>query len=405
MKICIVNQHTYNHGDEAAKKALLRAIRKEIPQVQLKLVYNMLEDKSSDRLSAETHWLDGAPLDVVFKKRWRFWEKLLVRIGLFIPRFLSTLLFERSSLATELSAMRWADVIVSAPGGVNIGAYRDWKYLWAIDTAVQLRKPTAVYSISIGQSGSKVFDRRAVGTLRKVDFLSLRDVESQRLAGKESITHIKAIDTAFLDAGEDGSENNSPLDNERYAVFVPHDLPSWHPQYRDIDGNLLLFAYKSILEELLRNYGRVMLVPQVFGGKSDESYFNLLRGLVDDRDRVEVVSQYTDSDAQQRLIRRAGIVVGARYHSIVFSINRAVPFVSLSYEHKMTGMLGLLNLGDLDVPISSIVDGTGIDRVTDLISTIARQYGSIRRRVIEARGLARRIATATFERFTLDFLK
>ena len=60
------------------------------------------------------------------------------------------------------------------------------------------------------------------------------------------------------------------------------------------------------------------------------------------------------SDIQQQIIRGADAVFGARYHTIVFAINNNVPFVSLSYEHKMSGLLEELSLQDEMIDITKL---------------------------------------------------
>ena len=60
------------------------------------------------------------------------------------------------------------------------------------------------------------------------------------------------------------------------------------------------------------------------------------------------------SDIQQTVISKAKFVVGARYHSIVFAINNSIPFVALSYEHKMVGLLSLLKKDKQQIDICKI---------------------------------------------------
>ena len=44
--------------------------------------------------------------------------------------------------------------------------------------------------------------------------------------------------------------------------------------------------------------------------------------------------------------------MGARYHSVVFAVNNDVPFVALSYEHKMSGLAEALGLSGQVVDIT-----------------------------------------------------
>jgi len=403
LKICLINQHTYNHGDEAAKKALVRKLRAYAPGAEIKIIYNALEDKSDAAIEQLTHWIDGDIQDVYFKKRWGFLEKMIVMLTLFLPRVIGMPIILVSKLRDEILAMRWADVVISAPGGVNIGPYQDWKYLWSIRMALAMHKPVSIYSVSIGSSGNVLFDLMASSVLRKVNFLSLRDVRSQQYAATKSVKHVNSIDTAFLDVGVSKEMNEAERDNKKYAVFVPHDLSAWHPLYKKIDAARLFGSYKSILEVLLSRYDGVKLLPQVFGQNSDQYYFERLRDAVNDSHRVEVISQYVGSDAQQGIIKQASLVVGARYHSIVFAINQAVPFVCLSYEHKMTGMLELLGLSDFDVPVSSLLGCSDESQVTSVVVQCIDEASSAIKRIEKARIMAKETAYRTFEEVAHEF--
>ena len=69
-------------------------------------------------------------------------------------------------------------------------------------------------------------------------------------------------------------------------------------------------------------------------------------------DEIIVLDERYSSDIQQCIMKNARLVIGARYHSIVFALNNGVPFISLSYEHKMKGLLetigGIQNMVDIE---------------------------------------------------------
>ena len=92
---------------------------------------------------------------------------------------------------------------------------------------------------------------------------------------------------------------------------------------------------------------KIVMLPQTFQYRVKyEDDVDLFRDIANriNNDRVIVVPDCYSSDVQQTIISKANFVVGARYHSIVFAINQNVPFVSLSYEHKMSGLLETLNM-------------------------------------------------------------
>ena len=115
-------------------------------------------------------------------------------------------------------------------------------------------------------------------------------------------------------------------------------------------------------------------------------------------EHVTIVPDRYDSEIQQAIIRYSSLVVGARYHSIVFAINNSVPFVSLSYENKMSGMLELLGLSDM----CYILKEKGLERNDEVAAMIDRilsnRKGCIERVQIASKK-AKTIANHCFEEF------
>ena len=141
-----------------------------------------------------------------------------------------------------------------------------------------------------------------------------------------------------------------------YMVFVPN-LLTWHYAYKDVKKETILSFYNQLADCINEQYPELYLVmlPQTFNSARSNDIL-LFQEIAKKRKdpRVVVMPDYYSSDIQQRVIRDASFVVGARYHSIVFSINQAVPFIALSYEHKITGLLQTLHKEDCMIDISNI---------------------------------------------------
>ena len=102
------------------------------------------------------------------------------------------------------------------------------------------------------------------------------------------------------------------------------------------------------------------------------------------------------SDIQQQIIRRADAVFGARYHSIVFAINNNVPFISLSYEHKMSGLLEELRLQDEMIDITKLFTSDDINRgILEQLDELIPQI----HRSAEGRIMAKEKAERAFSQF------
>jgi colanic acid/amylovoran biosynthesis protein len=99
------------------------------------------------------------------------------------------------------------------------------------------------------------------------------------------------------------------------------------------------------------------MLPQTFANENKEDndiiFFRKIAEKINDN-RILLTADCYSSDIQQTLISKASFLVGARYHSIVFAINQNIPFISLSYEHKMTGLLQCLDLTEYEIDIQNI---------------------------------------------------
>lgn len=97
------------------------------------------------------------------------------------------------------------------------------------------------------------------------------------------------------------------------------------------------------------------MLPQTNNQKrNDYSYFKELRDISPYQKNIVIIPDTYSSDVQQAIIKNAILMVGARYHSIVFAINQGIPFISLSYEHKMSGLLEVLKKTNRMIDITKI---------------------------------------------------
>ncbi len=389
MKILIINQHSQNHGDEAAGLALVRKLL-SAGYSDITVSYNTpccREDvffvhEPGVRQIRQNHYPRGIG---------RF-----LRLYLRNPGFLTrAMLLPYSRLRNDYQLIRNADVVINAPGGINMGGYRDNLYLWRLKTALELGKHVIMYSSSIGPFDmEEYFVNISREILRQVDFLSLRDAQSCRYAMEMGREAICSIDTAFL------MEPPAVLPSElqlppSYVVIVPHQLYAWHPRFLKMDRKALDGFYRMLLEKLSRKGIATVLLPQIFANPqvNDEEYFKSLASGIPG---TQVISTGYSSDIQQKIIHGAEFLIGARYHSTVFAVNNEVPFYSLSYEHKMVNMLETLSLKDCCMSISDAIQSP--DSATDLILEKYRNRSGQTASLKKASARAKATAQDTFDR-------
>ena len=280
----------------------------------------------------------------------------MVRFGSYLYPFLRKL----------IPYYKWADLVVCAPGGICMGGFQDWLHLYQLYLAKVLNKPLVYYSRSFGPFPTRTFSNRlfkrfSLEILRYFSFLSIRDAKTMQLADELGLSYVPSIDTAFLDAPQVSipSEVSAKLQGD-YMVFVPNSL-TWHYAYKSIPQERIDAFYLAIMDRLHERYPllQIVMLPQLCnrGDGGDYKYFLGLKDQFSQKGILEVLPDIYSSDMQQSVIRNAKFVIGARYHSIVFAINQAVPFVALSYEHKMEGLLEELGLQGCGMSI----EGTFVD--------------------------------------------
>ncbi len=353
--ILLIDQPVNNRGDEAAHKSLLRKISKDYPEYKIICLLRSINPNTIVQMCVDNENIEyvNLPNEKGFRQIREFLcSKKLESIGSFFH-------FNRQLD----SYIKKSDLVLVSPGGMNLGGFKTWNHLYIVRRCKALHKPVIYYSRSIGPfnyetNKDALFSELSIEFLQNVDFLSIRDSKSCSIAAENHIKHMVSIDTAFLDNPVANIPKSLKLPADgKFVVFVPNEL-KWHPNFRTIDKGILEEKYHLIINYICENtdYDIVML-PQLYNVLNrDFSYFSYLRVNSKYVNRIIVVEDVVSSDIQQKIISMATAVIGARYHSVVFAINNVIPFVSLSYEHKMNGLLEQLGLSAHSIPFATKED-------------------------------------------------
>lgn len=348
-EILLINQPLRNRGDEAAHKAFVRRLLAAVPAARIEVLFVGEVQKDIDAISL----CDSRVQYTNLRKGLFFWRVFVWSLRKNLP--LRKLVCR---LEPTVAAMRGkylsADLIVCAPGGTCLGGQQNWMHLAGIELAASLGLPFAYFGRSIGPfptstATQRRFLRLGIDVLRKASFISLRDSVSMRYAEQLGLNAVPTLDSAFLAAPQPWIPAPlASLPEPGYSVFVPNAL-GWMYSFKGrLRGGAAEDFFRRIMVSMLGAAPglRLLMLPQLHGqGTADDSLFfkTLSEGLPDDlATRVVLLPDGLNSDGQQAIVAGARCLVGARYHSIVFALNNAVPFLALSYEHKISGMLEAL---------------------------------------------------------------
>ena len=401
MNLLVINQPLCNRGDESAHKALLRSLCTALPNARIMVLfidtYSESSIKQFDIHNERVKYKSYKTSDLhkyFFRNCWKWGLHVLW-------------LFNLSSLRI-LCFYKKADWIISAPGGISMGGFQNWDHLYQLELARFMRKKVAYYGRSFGPfptstPSQRKYKKFSYRLLHYFDYLPIRYKETEKLADEIGLYYNSTVDCAFLESPcvELPYEVKKAIGDTPYMVFVPN-LLIWHYAFKGKVSKEALLDYYSKMLDVMFEYNpncNVVMLPQTFDYYTYEwDDVNLFRDIADMKNdsRIVVLPDCYSSDIQQSIIKKSILLVGGRYHSIVFSINQAIPFVALSYEHKIKGLLEALN------KTTNMIDITkAFDNIENKENTLI-EFEKIIQNVkpdVEAQKKAKKIAQDCFDKF------
>lgn len=406
MKILIVNQPLNNRGDESAHKGLVRKLINEIPNVQIKVLWVGSNQDSINQFAVRSPKVEYLNI----KPHKAYGRSLIygVKYGL---KFLWHI---HPTIRKIMKLYQEADYVMCAPGGICMGGFQNWIHITTLVIAKDLGKPIFYYGRSFGPFPTETKDNRkfkgiSIKLLNYFSFLSVRDNKSELLAQQMKLKYVSTVDSAFLDSPKVDIplEISKSIGTSPYMVFVPN-LLIWHYAYKGrINKEIVLTFYSKIIDVINYKYPelKIVMLPQTFNYGSytgdDIHLFNDIKNLKKD-ERLVVIPDCYSSDIQQTIISHAKFLIGARYHSVVFALNQAIPFIALSYEHKISGLLETLHKEDCMIDITHALDSDG--NMASAIGQISSKLDHIKGDK-EAKQNAKSIAEACFRQLKSTYFE
>lgn len=399
MNLLIINQPLNNRGDESAHKALIKALSNKYPYCNISVLFVGANNNSINQFDVKMSNVKYINLQRL---------KAFNRFAIWGLKYNNCIFWKtHPTICKVIEIYKKADYVICAPGGICMGGFQNWIHLFMLKLAKYLNKPLIYYGRSFGPfstttKADRIFKKISLEMLNYFSFLSIRDKKTEELAKNLNLKYISTVDTAFLDSPKVDlpAEIISQIDKKDYMVFVPNIL-IWHYKYRNkITKKTVINFYKYIIDEisLLNPSLNIVMLPQTFNFGTylgdDINFFRDIQSETKNPNIIVIEDNYS-SDIQQTIISKAKFIIGARYHSIVFAINNNIPFIALSYEHKIAGLL--MNLGKTD----RLVDITNLSNNDNMyILEMVRKCLMDLKTDEKAQLTAKNIASKSFEKLT-----
>lgn len=223
-----------------------------------------------------------------------------------------------------------------------------------------LGKATVLYSQSIGPFRNTIEEWLVRFTLKRMTLILLREDTSLRLLARLGVwENVKrSIDSGFLLT----SPYNVDI-RERYHIpdkqlLIGVTVRSWLKGNQQADYEAAVAkTLDTIIDE---QKARVVFIPQVTAAKGDDDRMVSRRvfGLMHRQESATVIEDDVDHYAIKALYSNLDILLGTRFHSVIFSLTSFVPVLAIEYEHKTSGIMHDLGLDAWVLRIEEVTAAT-----------------------------------------------
>jgi len=217
------------------------------------------------------------------------------------------------------------------------------------------------YSTGIGPFQSTISRLFAKWTINGCDLVMMRERDSEKLTKEIGVTQPVELtgDAAFINPVSDDTVAVSilreiGLDPERpvMAINATSYLDTWlNPHERLSDPKSLLSTIAEGVQQAQEGVKEQFQPMILCTHPMDEATCRELAELCGGK--VLTNTTYLSHDIQA-VIRRCGILVGMRFHSIVLASSVETPVVGLIYAPKVRGYLRLLQCEDYSLELASL---------------------------------------------------
>ncbi|HVQ44315.1 MAG TPA: polysaccharide pyruvyl transferase family protein [Candidatus Saccharimonadia bacterium] len=232
-----------------------------------------------------------------------------------------------------------------------------------------LRKPTVLYSQSIGPFHGRLDERLVAFVLRRMTLILLREDTSAALLKDLGVTRNvkRAIDSGFLLTSSHKADIRNQYHIPADRLLVGVTVRSW---LKGEAQRTYEAAVAAALDDLLEtSAAHVIFIPQVTANKGDDDRVvsHRVRDLMHHPAATTVVDGTPDHHRIKALYDNLDILLGTRFHSVIFSLTSYVPVLAIEYEHKTSGIMHDLKLDRWVIKIEDVTSAKLIEQLHRLV--------------------------------------
>jgi colanic acid/amylovoran biosynthesis protein len=356
----IIISHVYsadNKGDAALLGVLITEIKNQFPGSKVTIL-------TMDALSKDEEF-DGVKMRhsfMYYVNKWSVHKLLWLAYGtfmMFYTLFAAWLLNRKINLPSPkdwqevISLYAKADLVIAVGGGYmrtkpGIGSIYDFTLLLhPLVLSKILGTPSVLYTQSVGPLHRNIERTMLAHVFRKdVETVIVREDKSMKLLEKLGVHNIiRSVDAGFLlktdKRDKRGVDLNLPVKKVIIGVTARHWLKA--SEQREYER-----AMAETLDYLIKKHDAfIVFIPQVtseFHGDDDRIACQDIFERMSEKQSAIVLTESYNYRQIKTIYDRLDLLLGTRFHSVIFSLTSYVPALAVEYEHKTSGIMRDLGL-------------------------------------------------------------
>jgi colanic acid/amylovoran biosynthesis protein len=358
MRIVIVNGYVReNCGDAALMSVLCSEMQRVFPDAEVSI---STQEDVMCRPEFEGHRTLPSLIRFIFGpdiRRTRRIVRAFQVIGIWIASLFGRTVFRRltkalpGEISSLLCALCEADLVISMAGGylTNAPGAVGGFYLFLTLLPLMIAENSGVCVVfapqSIGPFNSRFERILAARSLDRAQLVEVREEISLEIVKQLGVKSalIQVPDLGFLFGHEETRIEAAPVTSGELIVGVT--VRNWFvPSAQDrFEGSVA--AVMSELQQRVET--RVLLIPHVTSdlGEDDDRIANSrIYARLQDRSRISIIEDRIGYQEIKSIYAGLDILIGTRFHSVIFALTSLTPAIAIAYEHKTRGIMRDLGL-------------------------------------------------------------
>ena len=369
-KIFIIQHYSPNKGDSAVLGSMISSLQEKYNDIKISV------SSYDPSITKQLYGVETVNWIIDFKALKKknisigFKELLLLlydMLWVFLSSLSITLPHINKNKAKVINAYLKSDVVV-VPGGHFFTSLNNFPTLFchciALYVAQVLGKPTMIYSHTIGPfTGGLGFIKKSLSkfVLNKVNIITVREKQSSDVLKNMGISKpdiLTTAETVFLMQPPDKKKSNNILKeygvngNVKIGITIHHIYYKYYfskTEYINLMAQIADFLAKKIKAS-------VVFIPMEM--KYDHGGDRPMAKEIIERMQYSESATLLDGEFTPQetlgIIDQMNLFVGTKTHSIVFSLLRSKPTLSISYHSKSTEFMEQLGVKEFAIPLEML---------------------------------------------------